>query len=222
MKKIGSFIMGIIIFSGMPIVGWGIKDITGFVQNPARLIYVIMMAVLTLLVVLIVPEEGRSHGEGRKLVKKHKLSLLYLQVIPLFIVIASPYFDRHELVVFPDNITFRIIGLIVTLIGFFIMNWSVMILGKQFSTDITIQDDHQLITAGPYRFIRHPRYLGIILFLSGISLVFISGISLILVFMTSLILVWRVRDEEQLMHQEFKDKWEKYKAQTKAFIPFIF
>ena len=164
-KKPVSFLMGIVIFSGLPLLGWGITNVSGFLQNPYRFTHIIMMAVLTLLVVIFVPESGKSRGEGKKLVKKHKISLLFMQVIPLFIVFVSPYFDRHHILLLPDKVVIRILGLAMTLAGFTLMNWSVMVLGKQFSADVTIQDDHQLITSGPYRYIRHPRYLGIIIFI---------------------------------------------------------
>jgi protein-S-isoprenylcysteine O-methyltransferase Ste14 len=222
LRKFFSFIVGLIIFSVLPLIGWGLNDIKGFIHNPFRLTYVIMMAVLSVLVVIFVPNEGRSQGEGIKMIKRQKISLLFLQIVPPLIVLLSPFFDHRGIAVFGENSSIRLIGLILSFTGFLFMNWSVMILGKQFSVDVTIQEDHKLVTGGPYKFIRHPRYLGIIVFFAGISLIFLSWISLLLVLFLMAVLLWRIRDEEKLMHQEFEKSWEDYKKRTFSLIPFIY
>lgn len=222
MRKVISFIIGVIIFSGLPLAGWGFNDFNGFIHNKARLSYIIMMAILSLLVVIFVPEEGRSRGKGKKLIRRQNLSLLFLQIIPLVIVILSPWSDRQGFAVFHDNNLIRFTGLSLAAAGFVFMNWSVIILGKQFSIDITIQDDHQLVTKGPYHYIRHPRYTGIIVFFLGISLVFLFWIALIFVLATFLVLILRIQDEEKLMHEEFKKDWEEYKEKTYYLVPFVY
>ena len=166
--------------------------------------------------------KGRSQGEGKKLVKRQKLSLLALQIVPIFIVILSPFFDHRGIGLFKENDITRIAGLVLAFLGFILMNWSVMALGRQFSVDVTIQEDHKLITSGPYKHIRHPRYLGIIIFFTGISLVFLSRISIIILILLLFVLLWRIKDEEKLMQQEFKKDWEDYKKHTFSLIPFIY
>jgi len=222
MKKIFSFLVGLVIFSVLPIIGWGVKDISGFFHNPYRIAFIFMMAILSGVVVLVVPNEGRGYGEGEKTVKRQKLVILILQIVPLLMVLFSPCLDRYSLGTFQESNTLRITGLILSLIGFWLMNWSVAVLGMQFSVDVTIQDGHQLITSGPYKYIRHPRYLGIILFLTGIPLVFRTWIPLLIDVFLVLILLWRISDEEKLMRQEFKGEWDDYKKRSRALIPFIY
>jgi protein-S-isoprenylcysteine O-methyltransferase Ste14 len=221
MRKIFSFIVGLFIFSCLPIAGWGLNNIKGFIQNPYRITYIIMMAILSVLVVIFVPNEGSGEGEEKKLVKRHKLTLLFLQILPSILIILSLYFDRHGFTVFKENNSIRLTDVVLTFIGFLFMNWSVIILDRQFSVDVTIQESHKLVTYGPYKYIRHPRYLGIFFF-TGISLVFLSGISLIIVLFTLIVLLWRIRDEEKLMHQEFGKDWEEYKKRTFSLVPYIY
>lgn len=222
MRKVSSFIIGLVIFIGLPLLAWGLNDITGFINSQARFSYIIMMTILMLLVVLFVPNEGRGSGIGKKSVKEHKLSFLFIQISSLIIVLIAPYCDRHGLAVFGDSELVRYVGLGMTLLGYLLMNWAVIALDKQFSDYITIQNNHKLITTGPYKLIRHPRYLGIIIFLSGISLVFISWFGLIFVLVTIVILIWRIKDEEKLMHDEFKKEWETYKKKSYSIIPYVY
>lgn len=224
MRKIILFLIGLIFFVLLPIVGWGISDISGYMDNFYRISFLIMMAILSFFVVIFVPNEGRGFGGGddKKLVKRQKFTILILQIVPLLINILSPYFDRHHILTINENSIVRLVGLVLTFIGFFFMNWSIIVLGKQFSVNVTIQENHKLITNGPYKFIRHPRYLGIIVFLIGIPLVFLSIVPLFLDVLLIGILVWRIKDEEELMSKEFKGGWEKYKETTYSLIPFIY
>lgn len=222
MKKLLSLLTGLIIFCILPFIGWGIHDLSGFIRCPYRLSFIVMMAVLSVVVVLVVPNEGRGYGEGQKLIMRQKLTIRFLQIVPVLILLISPFFDRHRIGIFNESDAIRVIGIILSLIGFLMMNWSVTILGRQFSVDVTIQENHQLITTGPYKYIRHPRYLGIIVFLTGIPIVFLSWIPLILDLILIILLLWRISDEEKLMLQEFQSDWEAYKKRTCALLPFIY
>jgi protein-S-isoprenylcysteine O-methyltransferase Ste14 len=134
----------------------------------------------------------------------------------------SAYLDRHHVATFKSGEGIRIVGLILTFTGFSLMNWSVIILGRHFSVDVTIQKNHKLIKTGPYKYIRHPRYAGIILFLYGIPLVFNSWIFILAGILLVAVLLWRIEDEEKLMLEEFKNDWEEYKKSTRSLIPFIY
>lgn len=221
-RKLISWLVGILIFSVIPVLGWGIRDVSGFLANPYRLAFIIMMAAFSLLVVIFIPNEGSSAGEGKSKMALHMISLRWLQIIPLAMVAGAPYLDRISMMTMNDNPGIRFSGLLLTLIGFGVMNWSIYYLGRQFSTYVTIQEDHELVTSGPYRYIRHPRYLGIIIFLTGISLVFRSWIALIFTALSIALLVWRILDEEKLMRNEFGDDWEKYCQRSHRLIPFIY
>jgi protein-S-isoprenylcysteine O-methyltransferase Ste14 len=78
------------------------------------------------------------------------------------------------------------------------------------------------VTDGPYRYLRHPRYFGIIVFAKGIALVFRSEVGLILVVALFLVLLWRIRDEETLMREEFGPEWEAYAQKSWGLIPFVY
>lgn len=224
MKKLVSFFLGLLIFILLPILGWGITDFNGFIANPYRTVFLGMMIILSLLVVIIVPNEGRGFGNGddRKLIKRQKFTILFLQILPVLINVFSPHFDRNQIYTFNESNAIRILGLALTFIGFFLMNWSILILGKQFSVNVTIQENHKLITKGPYKLIRHPRYLGIIVFLVGIPLIFLSVIPLFVDIVLISILIWRIKDEEELMNKEFNEEWINYKKKTYSLIPFIY
>jgi protein-S-isoprenylcysteine O-methyltransferase Ste14 len=221
-RKIISFLIGNFLFSGIPLLAWGVRHLPGYFQNRARLGYFFMMIVLTALAVLFVPDEGRGSGKGEKPLKRQKLTIVFLQVSSITILSAAPYCDRHALGVIGDSDVLRTLGLFLALTGYVLMNVAVITLGRQFSVEVTVQKNHQLITGGIYHFIRHPRYLGIILFMAGISSVFRSWAAVFLSVLTAAVLIWRIRDEEKLMHQEFTKDWEEYKRNSWRLIPYLY
>jgi protein-S-isoprenylcysteine O-methyltransferase Ste14 len=221
-RKVSSFAIGTVVLSGLPLVGWGLGDARGFFQNAARLSYVLMMLILTLLVVLFVPEQRRGREAGKKIVNRQKLVITLLQTISLAVVIVAPYCDRREIAVMGLGAALRWFGLGMSFIGFGFMNWAIIALKDQFSMDVTIQENHQLITNGPYRYLRHPRYMGIILFLSGVSMVFHSWIAFVFALASVPVLIWRIQDEEELMHQEFADEWQTYTKRSWRLIPYVY
>lgn len=220
--KLRYFLLGAFLFTGLPILAWGPLSLNAYFSNPYRTAYTILMLIATLLVVLFVPNMGRGSGEGEKLLKRQKLAIHYLQMVSLLLVILSPVSDRHGLLVIGNACIVRPIGLVLTATGYFLMNWSVMALGKQFSTDVTIQKGHKLITTGPYRLVRHPRYLGIIVFLTGIALTFRSLLSLMFAGLTVAVVLWRIWDEEKLMRETFPAEWDAYVKRTRRLVPFLF
>jgi protein-S-isoprenylcysteine O-methyltransferase Ste14 len=221
-RKILSFLIGTFLFSGLPLLAWGIGDVSGYFQNGARACYFLLMTVLTVLAVLFVPDEGRGSGEGEKTLKRQKFAILVMQVTSIAVVLIGPYSDRHGFWAIGESGGIRVPGLFLTLIGYTLMNAAVVTLGRQFSIDVTIQKNHKLITGGIYRFIRHPRYMGIMMFMTGISLVFRSWAAVVLSVGTAIVLIWRIRDEEKLLHQEFAAEWENYRKSSWRLIPFIY
>lgn len=215
-------LIGIVIFVGLPLVGWGVKDIQGFIGHPARLGYTLIAVLLQVFVVIKLPEVGSRHDQEKKILFRERLTLVPLQVIPLAIVIAAPYSDSQNIAVLGEFEAVRYLGLVMFAFGFVGMHWAEASLDRQFSVYVTIQDDHKLVTDGLYRHLRHPRYLGIIMFTSGISFVFRSWLALIIVAALTLVLIWRVHREEVIMHQEFGKDWETYTKKSWRFIPFVY
>lgn len=222
MHKIKYFLFGILLFTGLPLMAWGPANACGFFAGIHRTLYVLMMAALTFWVVLFVPDEGRGTGKGEKTVRRQDLAILFLQITSILVVVVAPFSDRRSLLVFADGSAARTLGLVFTAAGYLFMNWAILTLGRQFSLNVTIQKGHELVTRGPYRVIRHPRYLGVLLFLSGISLVFRSKLSLLAVLLTLVVLLWRISDEEKLMRAEFKEQWDTYAGKTWRLVPFLY
>ena len=100
--------------------------------------------------------------------------------------------------------------------------WVFSNIGKNISETVLIKEGHELITSGPYRWIRHPLYSGALLLLFSISLVFedwiIFGYSLIGLIAFRLLVI---PEEEKQLLDAFGEEYECYQSRTGALLPWI-
>lgn len=226
MKKaispIVSLFLGALIFLGLPLLGWGLRDVPQFFNNPARLAYAIIILALQVFALIYNPQATRNKANKKDGIQQHKVDLILIQILSLAVVFFAPFSDKRSIAVISYGDAVRFLGFFLLIPGFFVMQMAEKHLDKQFSIQVTLQDDHQLIQSGPYGYVRHPRYLGILAFFLGISVVFRSWLSMLLVVALFIVFLWRIQTEEALMAQEFGEAWQSYRAKSWRLIPFIY
>jgi protein-S-isoprenylcysteine O-methyltransferase Ste14 len=99
---------------------------------------------------------------------------------------------------------------------------AVAYLKKAFLGDVEPVTD-RLVTTGPYRFVRHPLYLGMLVAAFGVAVAFRSvwGLSITLAVFAPAGL-WRARLEEQALARRFGEEWERYARRTRFVLPLIY
>lgn len=110
-------------------------------------------------------------------------------------------------------------GVAMMLAGAAFRWWSVATLGRHFTVHVAIHDDHQLITHGPYRWLRHPSYTGILVVLLGAMTATGNGVCLLFMAPILLAILHRIRIEEQALSGAFGDRYAAFRASTKRLIP---
>jgi protein-S-isoprenylcysteine O-methyltransferase len=113
-------------------------------------------------------------------------------------------------------------GLVLMWGGIALRVWAVRTLGPLFCTVVVIQDDHRLITTGPYRLLRHPSYAGSLLTLAGIGLALGNWLSLLVAVLGALIgFTRRIPVEEAVLQTRFGDEYTAYTRRTWRLVPLI-
>jgi protein-S-isoprenylcysteine O-methyltransferase Ste14 len=119
----------------------------------------------------------------------------------------------------PHTVPVFAASLLIVVVGVALACWSRYLLGRNWSSVVQIKQGHELIEAGPYRYIRHPIYTGILLAFIGSALKVgdVRGIFAVLIVFISF---WRkLRMEERMLGETFGETYAEYKARTKALIP---
>jgi protein-S-isoprenylcysteine O-methyltransferase len=98
--------------------------------------------------------------------------------------------------------------------------WARQRLGGNWSQTVSVKVGHELVTSGPYRYLRHPMYAGGFIACIGSAIVG-GGAWIFLLVILGAVFIWRVGAEDKLMERQFPNEYPDYKKRTKALIPFV-
>ena len=110
---------------------------------------------------------------------------------------------------------------VLCVIGLSFAIWARVTLGRNWSGVVTLKEEHELVERGPYRFVRHPIYTGILtmFFATALAQGHLSGfVGTLLMFVSFWIKLGR---EEELMLQQFPERYRVYQQRAKRIIPFV-
>ena len=115
----------------------------------------------------------------------------------------------------------QLIGLAIALASAAFAAWAMWSLGRSYGIRLDVFEGHSLKTDGPYRFVRHPMYLGIVLFHLGASLalqspLLLGATALYVVPFTAI----RIGAEERVLRDAFGERYLRYAERVPALIPF--
>ena len=118
--------------------------------------------------------------------------------------------------------------LVVAWVGMAVRLWAIASLGKFFRGTVHVQQDHEVVRHGPYRWVRHPAYSGVILAVPALALLRSCALALLLGNVLSWVLyalctftafAYRVHVEERMLAQALGAVCAEYAAQTRRLIP---
>lgn len=151
----------------------------------------------------------------------------YLQTLPVIlstltlVVLIVSLFQVGTLEYSNNNQAIRIIGLLVYLVFSWVQIWITKVLGDNYTQDIAIKKEHQLVTSGPFKFIRHPQYLSQILIDLGGAMATLSFILAPIAIIQIPFLFMRAAFEDKLLEKHFGESFRSYKKKTGQIFPFI-
>jgi protein-S-isoprenylcysteine O-methyltransferase Ste14 len=111
------------------------------------------------------------------------------------------------------------IGIALAALGIGFAIWARVQLGRNWGMPMSLKEDAELITSGPYAYVRHPIYGGVLVAMLGSALVSIWWIAPLVLF--GAYFVWSAKTEENIMTAQFPQLYADYKKRTKMFIPFV-
>ena len=113
------------------------------------------------------------------------------------------------------------LGVAICALGIENAIWARKNLGRNWGMPMSLRDGHELVTTGPYAFVRHPIYSGILLAVVGTMLVeWFPWIALLAAIFAYF--VYAANVEERSMTRQFPDAYPEYVSRTKMLIPFLF
>lgn len=182
-------------------------------------ITIALWCVLALYIGLI----ARTANAG--IVKKHRGSFLkrFSKVAGMGYLLAVIYFPYYAgMHVWPTHTSQGQgwAGLAVCAAGVATVIASLRALGRNWSDLVTLKRDHQIVQTGPYRWVRHPLYSGLLLAVAGSALTVHTVVAYVCVPLLFLGFLLKAGQEESLLQGRFRE-YSDYRQRVKAFIPFV-
>ena len=121
----------------------------------------------------------------------------------------------------PQTLAVLVSGTIIVALGLGFAIWARRHLGGNWSGEVTVKDDHELVRSGPYRFVRHPIYTGILIAILGTGATIGEWrvvLSLIFAFLS---FYRKAMLEERWMTETFGRAYDDYRRRVAALIPFL-
>jgi protein-S-isoprenylcysteine O-methyltransferase Ste14 len=122
----------------------------------------------------------------------------------------------------PTRGVFVAAGIVVFWAGLIVRVWAIVTLGRSFSTFVRVETDQTVVTSGPYRWVRHPSYTGLLLIAAGFGLGAGNWLSIAICFTVPLLgLLPRIVVEEAEMVRTLGERYTGYQRTTRRLVPGI-
>jgi protein-S-isoprenylcysteine O-methyltransferase Ste14 len=154
--------------------------------------------------------------EGRGLFVGRTAVLFFFGAILVLYAYDSPWLSTLSISL-PDSL--RWAGLALGLVGLGLWTWTQAVLGKEWSPQLRLREQHRLVTGGPYLWMRHPMYTS--MFGVGIALALLAANWCFVLFAVAMTagFVVRAPREERMMLETFGEEYRVYMQRTGRFFP---
>lgn len=162
---------------------------------------------------------GRKPARRREGVFGHLFQIVFLGGAFILLYAHGPQQGplHHRFV--PREPWVEDLGVAVVAAGIGFAIWARHHIGKQWSSQVEIREDHELIATGPYATIRHPIYTGILLAMLGTAIILGEWRGLVAVALATFGFWIKARREERFLVEEFGAKYAEHRRRTGFFLP---
>jgi protein-S-isoprenylcysteine O-methyltransferase Ste14 len=187
--------------------------------------YYLLTAVISLIFrtkVSSTGEEARTREEakeptGWRLIRR--VSGLLMTAAAILYIVHPPFVGALSA---PIPVWLRWCGVGLAAVSIPLLVWILRALGKQWSRKLELRKDHELVTSGPYAWVRHPMYVLILLSMSSLALISANWPLISLALICIISIYSRIGQEEEMMIQKFGNEYRLYQTTTGRLFPRLF
>ena len=159
--------------------------------------------------------------------RRESMASRLLHFVPLgaaVVLLVSPRLAGPWLAtrLFPFTLAWFFLGFILAVAGLGLSVLARVWLGGNWSGTVTLKEDHELIRGGPYRWVRHPIYTGILFAVLGTAIAQGQGRALLALALMIVAFVRKITVEERFLTEQFGAAYTRYQAEVPALLPGLF
>ncbi len=164
----------------------------------------------------LMPDREAIKHEGRGMFAARVVAFFLLIALLVLYALNSPWMRALSI---PLPGWLRWAGFALGLASLALWTWTQAALGKEWSPQLQLREEHHLVTTGPYARVRHPLYTAMLGWGTALALVTANWVFVFLAVAVIAGLAARVPKEEQMMIEEFGDQYREYMKKTGRFFP---
>jgi protein-S-isoprenylcysteine O-methyltransferase Ste14 len=139
------------------------------------------------------------------------------------LLLLTALLNQFQIGIVEPHLVFTALGIVLAAAGFLVRVVAMRTLGEFFTRTLRIREKHRVVSEGIYRRVRHPGYLGTILFFVGSGIATANFITTLLILAAILTtFVRRIAVEERMLTDQLGEEYSDYKEKTWKLIPFVF
>ena len=202
----------------LPLLAWGVNDLRNFFSHPVRMTFaviVLLQALIGAWLVYITPPQPEQEDP---------IDLTHWQIDMYHVIfLLAAFGDRRNILAWTENLPVRWIGLGVYVVGVALSVWAARtwIDHLRQETERTPVEP-ALLFDGPYKFIRHPGLLCLIIYCLGFALTFRSWVGLVLLIPLTAGFIHRIKNMERDLAVQYKQVWSLRRHTSKRLFPFLY
>jgi protein-S-isoprenylcysteine O-methyltransferase Ste14 len=194
-------------------------------MNPDETFRPFVVAGFFIIVLIVLPYRLRSQATREKLDRTQEGVLMMIAIrlvglilwLSVFTFMITPSRMAWASTPLPESL--RWTGVFLGVLAAIAELWTLRSLGPNLTDTVVTRQAHTLVTRGPYRWVRHPFYDCMVLFVISVALMMANWFVLAAGVVTFVLLAARSRTEEQKLLDRFGEPYRAYRAATGRFLP---
>jgi protein-S-isoprenylcysteine O-methyltransferase Ste14 len=154
--------------------------------------------------------------------EKTSLRVLRLSILVIMLLLLLTHWLRVGLLGWrfvPRSLGIVWAGVVLTAVGVALAIWARWHLGRNWSDKVVLKVDHELIRSGPYAYLRHPIYTGVLLAVAGTALAIGEWRGILALALLGTNYYVKATREERILTEKFGEKFAEHKKATGFFLP---
>ncbi|MEW6679830.1 MAG: isoprenylcysteine carboxylmethyltransferase family protein [bacterium] len=179
---------------------------------------IILFSLIILLTFRFVRNRKTQNRKEGKAYSSQILTIQFLFYIILVLLVFLEFFLAQRRL----NYSISILGFFIYILALIGREWAIKTLGEYWSADIRIKENHRLIKEGPYRYVRHPNLLSLLLETNALCLILNSYLCLLFVWLVYFpLILLRIKFEERVLVERLGSEYIEYRKKTRSLLPIV-
>jgi protein-S-isoprenylcysteine O-methyltransferase Ste14 len=217
-SALSQFLYTSTVLLGLAFLAWGLDALPAFFSNPVRATFslvVLLQALITAGMAYVSPPEPKYEH-------RFYLASWHSFMFQAILVLAA-FGDRRNVLAWQENLSLRWVGLGIYLIGYAFSIWTNLTWIKHLQREGPRAMEHPvLLFEGPYKRIRHPSMVYLVLYCLGFAILFRSWVGLVLIIPLIGGIINRINNLEKIFEVRYKNIWPLRRHTSKRLIPYVY